>query len=52
MRKCVRCGRRLRKSEKLDMCEGCRKETLKRFLSSVLPNAEASILKRRIRKFT
>lgn len=47
MRKCVRCGRRLRKSEKLEMCEGCRKETLKKFLASVLPDVEAYRKKRR-----
>ncbi|MBS7657656.1 MAG: hypothetical protein QXR82_07545 [Candidatus Bathyarchaeia archaeon] len=50
MRKCVRCGRRLRKSEKLDMCEGCRKETLKKFLISVLPNVEGSIKRRKQQK--
>jgi|GEM_PF-3090734 len=47
MRRCVRCGRRLRKSEKLDMCESCRKETLKRFLASVLPNVESLTRKKK-----
>jgi NMD protein affecting ribosome stability and mRNA decay len=52
MRKCVRCGRRLMKSEKLEMCESCRKETLKKFLASVLPDVESSLYKRKMRKST
>ena len=49
MRKCVRCGKRLRKSEKLKMCEGCRKETLKKFLASVLPDIESPARRRKAR---
>jgi NMD protein affecting ribosome stability and mRNA decay len=40
MRYCVRCGRRLKKSEKLKMCERCRKETVRQFLIRTLDDIE------------
>jgi len=40
MRRCIRCGRRLKKSEKLRMCERCRKDTLRQFLSMTLEDIE------------
>ncbi|MEM2901395.1 MAG: hypothetical protein QXO32_01500 [Candidatus Bathyarchaeia archaeon] len=54
MRYCVRCGRRLKKSEKLKMCERCRKETVRQFLIRTLDDLEQTaggpeLPKRRVR---
>ena len=40
MRHCIRCGRRLKKSEKLKMCERCRKDTVRQFLTQTLDDIE------------